>query len=134
MRALTLCLVALAVASPSLAAPPPVPPADFAAPQSATRPVPFPITYVDQGKYDARLKGLLAPAGFTVEIVADESVVTNPTGLTFSPDGTLFVCEWSVDPVTQGKWFEFKETFHFRDGTTKQVATMKKFVTDPVKA
>lgn len=119
------CSVAAAVPSDA--------PADFAQPQSPLRPPPFPIEYVDQGSFDPRLKGLLAPAGFRVEIVAEDPVVVNPTGLTFAPDGTLFVAEWAVDPVTQGRWFEVKETFRFKDGTTKQVATMKKFVMDPIK-
>ncbi len=112
---------------------PPAPPEEFARQQSPLRPAPFPITYQDQGTFDPRLKGLFAPKGFKVEIVADAPTVVNPVGMTFAPDGTLFVLEWAVDPVTKGAWFEFKETFRFKDGTTKQVATMKKFVMDPVK-
>ena len=41
--------------------------------------------------------------------------------------------EWVPDPVTGGKWFEVKETFRYKDGTTRQVATMKKFTMDVVK-
>jgi putative membrane-bound dehydrogenase-like protein len=89
--------------------------------------------YVDQGKFDPRLKGYLTPDGFKLEIVATEPAVVNPVGMTFGPDGTLYVMEWATDPVTQGRWFEFKETFRYRDGSTKQVATMKKFVADLVK-
>jgi putative membrane-bound dehydrogenase-like protein len=117
----------------SAVAAPPAPPEEFAGQQSPTRPAPFPITYRDQGDFDPRLKGLFAPTGFKVEIVADAPTVINPVGMTFAPDGTLFVLEWAVDPVTKGAWFEFKETFRYRDGSTRQVATMKKFVTDPVK-
>ena len=124
------CLL-LAAASP--AAPPPAPPADFAQPQSSPRPAPFPVKYVDQGQNDPRLKGYLTPEGFKLEIVATEPAVVNPVGMTFGPDGTLYVLEWLPDPVTQGRWFEFKETFRYRDGSTKQVATMKKFVSDLVK-
>ncbi|CAN5349805.1 c-type cytochrome [soil metagenome] len=131
MRFLSLALIGLACGV-TTAAHPEVP-EDFTQPQSAPRPAPFPIQYVDQGRFDPRLKGLSAPAGFRVEIVATDPVVVNPTGLTFAPDGTLFVAEWTVDPVTQGKWFEVKETFRFRDGTTKSIATMKKFVLDPIK-
>jgi quinoprotein glucose dehydrogenase len=123
----------LALSAPMFAANPPVPAPEFAVPQSPAKPVPFAINYVDQGKYDARLKGLLAPEGFQVELVADEKATINPVGLTFGPDGTLFVLEWSVDPITGNKWFEFKETFRYRDGSTKQVATMRKFTNDPVK-
>jgi putative membrane-bound dehydrogenase-like protein len=131
MRRLLICLGGLLVA-PAVAAPP-APPAEFAQPQSPPKPAPFPIKYVDQGQYDSRLKGLHAPEGFRVEIVATDPVVVNPVGMTFAPDGTLYVLEWSVDPVTQGRWYEFKETFRYRDGSTRQVATMRKFVADYVK-
>ena len=124
--------VLLLAAAPAFAAPP-APPADFAQPQSPPKPPPFAVNYVDQGKYDPALKGLLAPEGFQVEVVASDPTVVNPVGLTFGPDGTLFVLEWSVDAITGNKWFEFKETFRYRDGSTKQVATMRKFTTDPVK-
>src|SRR5690348_13783297 len=128
MRRLLVCLGGLLAAGPTLFAAPPVPPAEFAQPQSPPKPPPFAIKYVDQGQYDPKLKGLLAPEGFRVEVVAEEPVVVNPVGMTFAPDGTLFVLEWAVDPVTKGQWFEFKETFRYRDGTTRQVATMRKFV------
>ena len=133
MRATLVCLSLLVTPVFLNAATPPSPASEFAQPQSPTKPVPFPITYVDQGQFDSKLKGLLAPEGFRVEIVADDPVVINPVGMTFSPDGTLFVLEWAVDPITGGKWFEFKETFRYRDGSTKLIATMRKFVTDPVK-
>jgi quinoprotein glucose dehydrogenase len=110
-----------------------IPPADFAQPQSAAKAKPFPIQTVDQGTNDPRLKGYVTPAGFKLEIVATDPAVVNPVGMTFAPDGRLFVIEWAPDPYSDGKWFEFKETFRYRDGTTKQVATMKKFVGDPVK-
>ena len=124
--------VLLLAAAPAFAAPP-APPADFAQPQSPPKPPPFAVNYVDQGKYDPALKGMFAPEGFQVEVVANDPTVVNPVGLTFGPDGTLFVLEWSVDAITGNKWFEFKETFRYRDGSTKQVATMRKFTTDPVK-
>ncbi len=133
MRRLLACLGGLLAAAPAFAAPP-APPAEFAQPQSPTKPAPFPVQYVDQGKFDPRLKGLYAPEGFKVEVVADAPVVVNPVGMTFAPDGTLFVLEWTVDPVTKGQWFEFKETFRYRDGSTRQVATMRKFVPDYVKS
>jgi quinoprotein glucose dehydrogenase len=111
--------------------PPADPPADFAQPQSPAKPAPFPVKYVDQGGFDPRLKGILAPEGFKLEVVADAPTVINPVGMTFTPDGTLMVLEWQPDPGRE--WYEFKETFRFRDGTTKAVATMKKFRPDPVK-
>jgi len=126
-------LTALLLAAATLTAAPPAPPADFATPQSPPKPPPFAVTYVDQGQFDPALKGMLAPEGFQVEVVATDPTVVNPVGMTFGPDGTLFVIEWAVDAITGSKWFEFKETFRYRDGSTKQVATMRKFTMDPVK-
>jgi quinoprotein glucose dehydrogenase len=130
MYRVLVCLGGILAASANAAPPPP---AEFAESQSPTRPAPFPVKYVDQGKYDPKLQGLLAPEGFKVEIVAEAPVVVNPVGLTFAPDGTLYVLEWAVDPITQGRWFEVQEAFRFRDGSTRQIATMKKFVMDPIK-
>ncbi len=130
MRLLSLPLLALAVGV-CVAAEPPAPPAEFAPNQTATKPAPFDVKLVDQGKWDPRLKGILAPDGFKTEIVADESVVTNPVGMTFAPDGTFYVMEWKPDPGRE--WYPLEETFRYRDGSTKKITTMKKFVTDPVK-
>jgi quinoprotein glucose dehydrogenase len=106
---------------------------DFAQPQSPPRPTPFPVRLVDQGQWDPQLKGYYLPEGFRLEIVIREPDVINPVGMTFAPDGTLFVLEWRPDPVTGDRWYEVKETFRYRDGSTRQVATMKKFTFDLVK-
>jgi putative membrane-bound dehydrogenase-like protein len=116
------------------AAPPVAAPPEFAPPQSAPKPAPFAVKHVDQGTFDPRLKGVLLPEGFRAEIVIDAPDTINPVGMTFDPDGNLYVMEWRPDPVTADRWFEVKETFRYKDGTTKQVATMKKFTTDLVKA
>jgi putative membrane-bound dehydrogenase-like protein len=117
------------------AAAPPVPavPPEFAQPQSPPKPEPFPIKHVDQGQFDPKLKGIMLPEGFKAEIVIDAPDTINPVGMTFDPDGNLYVMEWRPDAVTGDRWYEVKETFRYRDGTTKQVATMKKFTTDLVK-
>src|SRR5580698_9607963 len=140
MRALSIiCLILVLtttfgpVQTNTAIAAPPQPPADFAQPQSPTKPEPFPIKMVDQGKYDSTLQGYFMPEGFKLEIVVNEPDTVNPVGMTFAPDGTLFVMEWRTDPVTGDKWFEVKETFRYRDGTSRQVATMKKFTTDLIK-
>ncbi len=130
MRWLALSLLP-ALALVAIAVPPP--PADFAGPESPAKPPPFPIKMIDQGQFDPALKGYYTPEGFRLEIVASDPVIVNPVGLTFTPDGTLLVLEWKPDPFSDGRWFEFKETFRYRDGTTKQVATMKKFIGDPLK-
>lgn len=108
-------------------------PQEFAGPQSPSKPAPFKVEYVDQGTFDPKLKGILAPAGFKLEIVADYPQVVNPVGMTFGPDGTPYVLEWAADPTSNGSWFEFKEVTRYRDGTTRPIATMKKFVLDPCK-
>ena len=133
MRSATLSLLVLAAALTRLDAAPPPPPADFAVPQTPTKPEPFPVKLVDQGAFNPELKGYYLPEGFRLEVVVSDPDVVNPVGMTFAPDGSLFVMEWRPDPVTKDRWFEVKETFHYRDGTTKQVATMKKFTTDLVK-
>ncbi len=141
MRAFTLATVFTAAFLANLgltpsgtAAAPPVPaPPEFAQPQSPPKPEPFPIKYVDQGQFDPRLKGTALPEGFKAEIVVDAPDTINPVGMTFDPQGNLYVMEWCPDPVTGGKWFEVKETFRYKDGTTRQVATMKKFTNDLIK-
>jgi quinoprotein glucose dehydrogenase len=107
------------------------PPAEFLKPESPPKPPPFEVKYTDAGTFDPKLKGLMVPEGFKVELAADAPVVVNPVVMTFAPDGTLFVAEWVPDNGRE--WYEFKETFRYRDGTTKQVATMKKFATDVIK-
>lgn len=110
---------------------PPQPAPQFAQPQSPPKPAPFEVKYVDQATFDPRLKGLLAPEGFVVELVADAPTVVNPVGIAFAPDGTLFALEWRPDPGHELS--EMKETVRYKDGTTRLVETMKKHVTDPVK-
>lgn len=133
------CLVALGLVltqiptRPTAAAPPPPAPAEFAQPQSATKPPPFPVNMVDQGKYDPKLKGYYLPDGFRLEVALDAPDVVNPVGMTFAPDGTLFVMEWRPDPIALDRWTPVMETFRYRDGTTRQVTTMKKFTVDLVK-
>ena len=52
---------------------PPSPPAEFVPNQTPAKPAPFEVKLVDQGKFDPRLKGLMAPDGFKTEIVADDT-------------------------------------------------------------
>ena len=119
------------ISSPAVA--PPAPPAEFAQPQSPPKPEPFPVKFVDQGQYDPNLKGYFLPDGFRMEVVLADPEVVNPVGMTFAPDGSLFVAEWLPDPIAKDKWFPVMETVRYRDGTTRRVTTMKKFVTDVVK-
>lgn len=107
-------------------------PAGFEQPQSPPKPAPFPVKLVDQGEFNPALKGYFLPEGFRLEVVASEPEVVNPVGMTFGPHGELYVLEWRPDPITP-HWHEVKEVFRYRDGSTREVATMKKFATDWVK-
>ncbi len=128
---IVLSVLGLGLLATALSAAAPPPPPEFAQPQSALKPAPFPVKMVDQGTFDPKLKGLFAPEGFKTEIVAEAPTIINPVGMAFAPDGTLFVLEWKPDLGRE--WAEFKETFRYRDGSTKPVATMKKFTSDLVK-
>ena len=126
-----LSLIGAALLTALATADSPPPPPEFVPQQTALKPAPFPVKMVDQGTFDSKLKGLFAPEGFKTELVADAPTIVNPVGMTFAPDGTLFVLEWRPDPGRE--WAEFRETFRYRDGSTRAVTTMKKFTTDTVK-
>jgi len=130
--ALLVAVAAVVLLLPNVPATPPLPGGGFDQPQSAPLPAPFPVKLVDQGQFDPAFKGYYLPEGFRMEVVARDPDVVNPVGITFGPDGELFVLEWRKDPV-MASWNEVKETFRYRDGSTRLVATMKKFITDWVK-
>ncbi len=106
-------------------------PFDYRQQQSPPRPRPAWVKMIDQGKNDPRLKGYLTPECLKVEIVADYPVVTNPVGMTFGDDGTLYVLEWR--PAPGSNFPEHGETVRYKDGTRRTIATMKKPVKDVVK-
>src|SRR5437762_120405 len=110
---------------------------DLARPRSAPRPAPKWLKVIDQGTNDPRLKGYLTPEGVKVEVVAEEPAVVNPVGMTFADDGTPFVLEWRPSPGDEGPGYprsgSLPVTFKYRDGSTRDVATVKKRVKDVVK-
>jgi putative membrane-bound dehydrogenase-like protein len=108
-------------------------PPNFEQPQSPPRPAPKGLTFIDQGQFDARLKGYITPAGFRLEIVASEPTIINPVGMTFGPDGTLYVLEWRPGTQANDTWNEVKEEFIYKDGSRRLIACMKKSVSDCVK-
>jgi quinoprotein glucose dehydrogenase len=61
------------------------------APESAPKPAPSWVKIIDQGDLDPRLKGYKTPEGVKVEIVAENPVIVNPTGMAFGDDGTPYV-------------------------------------------
>jgi putative membrane-bound dehydrogenase-like protein len=124
-------LAALFVLGLALPAPAQPPAPELSQIQSPPRPAPAGLKYVDQGKLNPALKGYFTPAGFKVEVVVEEPAVVNPVGMAFDTDGTLFVLEWKPDRGRE--WMEVKETVRYKDGTTRQVACMKKLVKDVLK-
>ncbi len=53
-----------------------------------------PSDLVDQGEFDPRLKGLLAPPGVRVELAAVEPVLNSPVVFCIADDGAVWVIEW----------------------------------------
>ena len=101
--------------------------------QSPLKPAPDGLKFIDQGQFDPRLKGYVTPEGFKVEIVADAPTVINPVGMTFGPDGSLYVLEW-VPPADATKSFpEDAVVFVYKDGSKRKVAIMRKPIKDWVK-
>src|SRR5262249_32034278 len=76
-------------------------------------------------------KGYITPEGIRVEIVAEEPVVVNPVGMLFNDDGQLFVLEWKPSPGDE--WRETPVEFKYKDGSKRNVVTMKKRVKDVLK-
>jgi len=108
-----------------------IPKIDIAQPQSPPKPLPDGMKFVDQGQFNPLLKGYKTPDGFRLDIVSTEPTIVNPVGMTFDSSGTLFVLEWK--PHDGAGFPEFKETFKYQDGTTRQIATMKKKSKDVLK-
>ena len=107
------------------------PPVDFKQPASPTLPAPSWLKLVDHGQFDPRLKGYIAPEGLKIEIVAEEPTIVNPVGMAFGNDGTLYVLEWV--PSVGDEWRETPVTFTYKDGSKRDVATMKKAKKDLMK-
>jgi quinoprotein glucose dehydrogenase len=117
-----LCLVALPLPADKF---------DFNQDHSPPKPTPQWVRLIDQGQNDPRLKGYVTPEGVKLEVVADFPTVTNPVGMTFADDGTLYVLEWRPSP---GPSFpETPEEITYKDGSKRKIATMKKQVKDVVK-
>src|SRR4030095_12142897 len=74
------------------------------------------------------------PEVITMKVAPRPPAGTNPVGMTFGPDGTLYVLEWVPPPNAAGSNFpEDYVIFTYKDGTKKKVAIMKKPVKDLVK-
>lgn len=100
--------------------------------QAPLKPAPDWLKLVDLGPSDPRLKGYFAPEGIKVEIVADAPDVINPVGMTFGPDGTLYVLEWveAKNLDSPRKYVELT----YKDGSKRKVLIAYKPIKDRVKA
>jgi quinoprotein glucose dehydrogenase len=101
--------------------------------QSRAKPEPKDLLFVDQGQFDPRLKGYVTPEGFKLEIVADAPTVINPVGMTFGPDGTLFVLEWIPPKDGVSNLSEAQVEFIYKDGSKRKVTIVRKPTKDWVK-
>ncbi len=100
--------------------------------QSPAKPEPDWLKLIDHGQYDARLKGYFAPDGLKIDIAADAPDIINPAGMTFGPDGTLYVIEWVEAPGANFPKAEIE--FTYKDGSKRKVIIMRKPVKDRIKA
>lgn len=98
--------------------------------QSPPLPCPEWVKIIDHGAGDPRLKGMLAPEGVKIEIVAEEPAVINPVGMTFDDEGNLYVLEWR--PAPEGTKEDHAE-FTYKDGSKRKAWIMKKPIRDWVK-
>jgi putative membrane-bound dehydrogenase-like protein len=103
----------------------------YTQPQSPPLPAPKGLTFIDQGIHDRRLAGYRTPAGFKVEIVAENPTIANPVAMTFDEDGTPFVLEWT--PCAAEDISQQVETIKYKDGSTRRITTPHKKKKDVVK-
>ena len=91
---------------------------------------PPPETPVDQGPHDPRLKGISAPKGFRVEVVAaEEEVGPTPIAMAFDDRGSLLVAGW----VPADRTFDVMETIHAYGGESARVRRRRKTTSDVVR-
>jgi putative membrane-bound dehydrogenase-like protein len=102
---------------------------DYNLNETPSLPVPSWVQMIDQGERDPRLAGIFTPSAIQVEIVAEQPVVVNPVGITFSDAGDLYVLEWRVAP--ESKHITYEVTF--KDGTKAMVNRMQKNERDDLK-
>ncbi len=72
------------------------------APDATPKPAPAWVKIIDQGDLDPRLKGYKTPEGVKVEIVAENPVAPNPTGVIVGLDGLLYRTTGAGDGSTKG--------------------------------
>ena len=83
-------------------------------------------TMIDQGQSNQALKGISVLEGFKVEIVAQNPNIVNPSSISFSEDGKVFVLERSPNFLKELK------TFSWPIGNFKEGIALKKTYPDKI--
>ncbi|MCH2201622.1 MAG: HEAT repeat domain-containing protein [Fuerstiella sp.] len=102
---------------------------DYHRDEMALLPAPDWVEMTERGDTDPRLKGMRAPNGIRVDIVASDPVIIDPVGMTFADDGSLFVLEWREATEQIDTTYDV----HYQDGTTATVNRKTKNVNDDLK-
>ena len=82
---------------------------------------------IDQGESNPALKGIAVLEGFKVEIVAQNPNIVNPSSISFSEDGKVFVLERSPNFTKKLK------ASSWPIGNFKEGVALKKPIPDKIK-
>lgn len=104
-------------------------PADYLRDEMGPLPTPEWVTMKDQGSTNPQLKGMRAPNGVQINIVASDPTIIDPVGMTFADDGSLYVLEWREATEQIDTAYDV----HYQDGTTATVNRKTKNVKDDLK-
>jgi len=83
---------------------------------------------IDQGQFNPALKGIAVFEGFKVEVVAQNPNIVNPSSISFSDDGKVFVLERSPNFTKKMK------AYSWPIGNLKEGIVLKKLIPDKIKA
>jgi putative heme-binding domain-containing protein len=83
---------------------------------------------IDQGEFNPALKGIAVLEGFKVEVVAQNPNIVNPSSISFSDDGKVFVLERSTNFTKKLK------ASSWPIGGLKEGVALKKTIPDKIKA
>lgn len=102
---------------------------DYLRDEMTPRPAPSWVTMKDLGDSNPQLKGMRAPEGVQIDIVAADPTIIDPVGMTFADDGSLYVLEWREATEQIDTTYDV----HYQDGTTATVNLKAKNVDDELK-
>ena len=102
-------------------------PPEYLQDEMTARPAPEWVEMQEQSPPE--LKGMRAPAGVNIKIVASNPEIIDPVGMTFADDGSLYVLEWREATEQIDTTYDV----HYQDGTTATVNRKTKNVKDELK-